>query len=114
MAGELEKTEEFGTEILKLSVDMGGTITGEHGVGVEKLNAMCHQFNSKELEVFHEIKAVFDPQSLLNPGKAYPNCTVVLSWVQCMCITANYPTQNWSASNEKSNRRTHSTITNFG
>ncbi|VVM20898.1 Glycolate dehydrogenase (EC, subunit GlcD [uncultured Gammaproteobacteria bacterium] len=72
VAGELEKTEEFGTEILKLSVDMGGTITGEHGVGVEKLNAMCHQFNSKELEVFHEIKAVFDPQSLLNPGKAVP------------------------------------------
>ncbi|CAC9550167.1 Glycolate dehydrogenase (EC 1.1.99.14), subunit GlcD [uncultured Gammaproteobacteria bacterium] len=72
VAGELEKTEEFGTEILKLSVDMGGTITGEHGVGVEKLNAMCHQFNSKELEVFHKIKAVFDPKSLLNPGKAVP------------------------------------------
>ena len=70
--GELEKTEEFGTEILKLSVDMGGTITGEHGVGVEKLNAMCHQFNEKELEVFHKIKQVFDPDSLLNPGKAVP------------------------------------------
>ena len=70
--GELEKTEEFGTEILKISVDMGGTITGEHGVGVEKLNAMCHQFNEKELEIFHKIKAVFDPNSLLNPGKAVP------------------------------------------
>ena len=70
--GELEKTEEFGTEILKLSVDMGGTITGEHGVGVEKLNAMCHQFNEKELEVFHKIKQAFDPDSLLNPGKAVP------------------------------------------
>ena len=70
--GELEKTEEFGTEILKLSVDMGGTITGEHGVGVEKLNAMCHQFNEKELEVFHKIKHAFDPDSLLNPGKAVP------------------------------------------
>jgi glycolate oxidase len=70
--GELAKTEKFGTEILKLSVDMGGTITGEHGVGVEKLDAMCHQFNAKELEIFHKIKAVFDPKSLLNPGKAVP------------------------------------------
>ena len=70
--GELEKTEEFGTDILKLSVDMGGTITGEHGVGVEKLNVMCHQFNSKELEIFHKIKQAFDPDSLLNPGKAVP------------------------------------------
>ncbi len=70
--GESEKVEEFGTEILKLSVDMGGTITGEHGVGVEKLNAMCHQFNAKELAIFHKIKSVFDPKSLLNPGKAVP------------------------------------------
>lgn len=70
--GELSKTEAFGTEILKLSVDMGGTITGEHGVGVEKLDAMCHQFNSKELAIFHKIKAAFDPHSLLNPGKAVP------------------------------------------
>ena len=70
--GELERTEEFGTDILKLSVDMGGTITGEHGVGVEKLNAMCHQFNNKELEIFHKIKQAFDPESLLNPGKAVP------------------------------------------
>ena len=70
--GEIERTEEFGTKILKLSVDMGGTITGEHGVGIEKLNAMCHQFNTKELEIFHKIKAVFDPKSLLNPGKAVP------------------------------------------
>ena len=72
VAGELEKTEEFGTEILKLSVDMGGTITGEHGVGIEKLNAMCHQFNAKELEIFHKIKQAFDENSLLNPGKAVP------------------------------------------
>ncbi len=70
--GELERTEAFGTEILKLSVDMGGTVTGEHGVGVEKLDAMCHQFNNKELDIFHKIKAVFDPKSLLNPGKAVP------------------------------------------
>ena len=70
--GELERTEEFGTDILKLSVDMGGTITGEHGVGIEKLNAMCYQFNNKELETFHKIKQAFDPDSLLNPGKAVP------------------------------------------
>ena len=70
--GELEKTEAFGLEILKLCVDSGGTITGEHGVGVEKLDAMCYQFSEAELDVFHQIKSVFDPQSLLNPGKAVP------------------------------------------
>ncbi|PHS30093.1 MAG: FAD-binding oxidoreductase [Methylophaga sp.] len=70
--GELERTEQFGTEILKLCVDVGGSITGEHGVGMEKLDAMCHQFQSDELEVFHQIKTLFDPQSLLNPGKAVP------------------------------------------
>ncbi len=70
--GELEKTEEFGTEILKVCVDVGGTITGEHGVGLEKLDAMCYQFPAEELEILHQIKAVFDPQSLLNPGKAVP------------------------------------------
>ncbi|RKZ80288.1 MAG: FAD-binding oxidoreductase [Gammaproteobacteria bacterium] len=70
--GETEKTEAFGTEILKLCVDMGGSITGEHGVGIEKLNAMCHQFTPAEIEVFHQIKAVFDSEALLNPGKAIP------------------------------------------
>jgi len=70
--GELEKTEKFGTDILKLCVDFGGSITGEHGVGIEKLDAMCHQFESDELEIFHQIKAVFDPKALLNPGKAVP------------------------------------------
>ena len=70
--GELTKTETFGTEILKLSVDVGGSITGEHGVGIEKLDAMCHQFMPAELDVLHQIKAVFDPQALLNPGKAVP------------------------------------------
>ncbi len=70
--GETEKTEAFGTEILKLCVDMGGSITGEHGVGIEKLNAMCHQFTPAEIEVFHQIKSVFDSEALLNPGKAIP------------------------------------------
>ena len=70
--GELEKTEAFGMDILKLCVEMGGSITGEHGVGIEKLDAMCHQFSSAELAVFHQIKNAFDPISLLNPGKAVP------------------------------------------
>jgi len=70
--GELEKTEAFGMDILKLCVEMGGSITGEHGVGIEKLDAMCHQYSSTELDVFHQIKNAFDPISLLNPGKAVP------------------------------------------
>lgn len=70
--GELQLTEQFGQEILKLCVDVGGTITGEHGVGVEKLDSMCHQYPQAELEIFHGIKNVFDSSGLLNPGKAIP------------------------------------------
>ena len=70
--GELEKTEEFGARILKLSIEVGGTITGEHGVGVEKINSMCDQFRPLELETFHAVKHAFDEHSLLNPGKAVP------------------------------------------
>jgi len=70
--GELERTEEFGGKILELCVEVGGTITGEHGVGMEKINQMCVQFNSLELQQFHAVKAAFDPQGLLNPGKAVP------------------------------------------
>ena len=70
--GELEKAEELGGKILELCVAVGGTITGEHGVGVEKINQMCVQFPTAELETFHEIKAAFDPPGLLNPGKAIP------------------------------------------
>jgi glycolate oxidase len=71
--GELEKTEACGNEILKYCVEVGGTITGEHGVGVEKLDAMCIQYGEDELKVFHQIKDAFDPDSLLNPGKAVPS-----------------------------------------
>jgi glycolate oxidase len=53
-------------------VEVGGTITGEHGVGLEKINQMCVQFPSAELETFHAVKAAFDPRGLLNPGKAIP------------------------------------------
>ncbi len=70
--GELEQTEAFGAEILKLCIDVGGTITGEHGVGVEKIDSMCVQFKSLELQTFHAVKAAFDPHQLLNPGKAVP------------------------------------------
>ncbi|MBN2646154.1 MAG: FAD-binding protein [Thiotrichales bacterium] len=70
--GQLQRTEAFGCDILNLCVDVGGTITGEHGVGVEKLNSMCHQYQGDELEIFHGIKAVFDDTGLLNPGKAVP------------------------------------------
>jgi len=70
--GELERTEELGGRILELCVEVGGTITGEHGVGMEKINQMCVQFNSAELQQFHAIKQAFDPDSLLNPGKAIP------------------------------------------
>ena len=70
--GELERTEAFGREILELSVQFGGTVTGEHGVGVEKLDSMCTQFPAAELAMFHRLKAAFDPAGLLNPGKAVP------------------------------------------
>ena len=70
--GELERTEEFGGKILELCVAVGGTITGEHGVGMEKINQMCVQFESEELLQFHAIKHSFDQKGLLNPGKAVP------------------------------------------
>ena len=71
-AGQLEKAEELGGKILELCVAVGGTVTGEHGVGVEKLDQMCVQFNEAELAIFHAIKDAFDPGHLLNPGKAVP------------------------------------------
>ena len=71
-AGELERTEELGGKILELCVEVGGTITGEHGVGLEKINQMCVQFNAAELQQFHAIKSAFDADNLLNPGKAIP------------------------------------------
>ena len=70
--GELERAEAFGADILELSVALGGTITGEHGVGVEKINQMCSQFTRPELAAFFRVKAAFDPAGLLNPGKAIP------------------------------------------
>lgn len=70
--GEFEKTEEFGGRILELCVEVGGCITGEHGVGLEKIRQMATQFNDKEIAQFHLIKSAFDPQTTLNPGKGIP------------------------------------------
>lgn len=70
--GELERAEQLGGRILELCVDAGGTITGEHGVGVEKIDHMCVQFATAELAQFHAVKHAFDPLGLLNPGKAVP------------------------------------------
>jgi len=71
-AEELHRTEQFAAEVLEKCVAVGGTITGEHGVGVEKINQMCAQFRPDELELFHAVKRAFDPRALLNPGKAVP------------------------------------------
>jgi len=70
--GDVERAEAFGLDILRACVAVGGTITGEHGVGVEKLDAMCVQFSTDELAAFHAVKHAFDPAGLLNPGKAVP------------------------------------------
>lgn len=69
---QLRRAEQYGAAILELCVEVGGTITGEHGVGLEKINQMCVQFDNEELDVFLEIKRAFDPGSRLNPGKAVP------------------------------------------
>jgi glycolate oxidase len=71
-ADELHRTELFAAEVLEKCVAVGGTITGEHGVGVEKVNQMCVQFGAGELEAFRGVKRAFDPPGLLNPGKAIP------------------------------------------
>jgi len=68
-ADELRRAEDFGAEILELCVTLGGTITGEHGVGIEKINQMCIQFSAPELRAFHAVKRAFDPAGLLNPEK---------------------------------------------
>ena len=80
MPGELEKAETFGGKILELCVEAGGTITGEHGVGLEKIRQMCTQFAPPELARFHDVKAAFDPDTLLNPGKAVPELHRCAEW----------------------------------
>ncbi len=70
--GEIEKTEDFGAEILKLCVEVGGVLTGEHGVGVEKRDLMGVMFSAVDLEQQQRLKCAFDPEGLLNPGKVFP------------------------------------------
>jgi glycolate oxidase len=70
--GEFERAEAFGADILALCIEVGGTITGEHGVGIEKINSMCLQFSRAELDMFFAVKRAFDPAFLLNPDKAIP------------------------------------------
>jgi glycolate oxidase len=70
--GQLETAEAMGARILELCVSVGGAITGEHGVGVEKIDQMCVQFSEAELAQFHAVKGAFDPDRRLNPGKAIP------------------------------------------
>jgi glycolate oxidase len=71
-ADQMHRCELFGADILETSVAMGGTVTGEHGVGVEKLNSMCVQFTPAEREQMFAVKRAFDPQQTLNPGKVIP------------------------------------------
>jgi glycolate oxidase len=71
-ADQLHRCELFGADILETSVAMGGTVTGEHGVGVEKLNSMCVQFSAAENEQMFAVKRAFDAKGLLNPGKVIP------------------------------------------
>ena len=71
-ADQLHRCELFGADILETSVAMGGTVTGEHGVGVEKLNSMCVQFSGEENEQMFGVKRAFDSKGLLNPGKVIP------------------------------------------
>ncbi len=73
--GQLDRATAFGAEILELSVELGGTLTGEHGVGIEKIGQMCAQFSPAELDLFRRLKRAFDPGGLLNPGKAIPAAT---------------------------------------
>jgi glycolate oxidase len=70
---ELHRAERFGEDILETSVAMGGTVTGEHGVGVEKLGSMCVQFSPAERAQMLAVKSAFDPKGLLNPGKVIPS-----------------------------------------
>ena len=75
--GELERAETFGNDILRLCVEVGGVLTGEHGVGVEKRDLMGTMFNKTDLDQQLLLKCAFDPQGLLNPGKVFPelcNC----------------------------------------
>jgi glycolate oxidase len=79
-AGEMERSEELAARILEYCIEVGGTITGEHGVGIEKLKQMCVQFRPREIAAFHAVKAAFDPAGIMNPGKAVPTLKRCAEW----------------------------------
>ena len=70
--GELDKAEVFGADILRLCVSVGGVLTGEHGVGIEKRDLMPEMFSEADLKQQQRVKCAFDPELLLNPGKVFP------------------------------------------
>ncbi len=86
--GELDRAAAFGAEILELSVRFGGTITGEHGVGVEKIMLMAEQFSLTEIDAFHRLKAAFDEHGLLNPGKGVPTLARCREYTQARAASA--------------------------
>lgn len=69
---EEERAMELADALMQLALDAGGSVSGEHGIGTEKLHGMCWQLSADELDVFRQIQAVFDPKGILNPGKAVP------------------------------------------
>ncbi|MCM8611581.1 FAD-linked oxidase C-terminal domain-containing protein [Accumulibacter sp.] len=87
--GELDRAAAFGAEILELSVRFGGTITGEHGVGVEKIMLMAEQFSLVEIDAFHRLKAAFDEHGLLNPGKGVPTLARCREYTQARAGSAS-------------------------
>ena len=89
--GELERATAFGGEILELSVRLGGTVTGEHGVGVEKIDVMAAQFTPAEISAFHRLKAAFDGKGLLNPGKGIPTLARCREYTQTRGAAAVTP-----------------------
>ncbi len=86
-AGELERAAAFGADILELSVRFGGTITGEHGVGLEKVMLMAEQFSTGEIAAFHRLKTAFDEAGLLNPGKGVPTLARCREYTQARAGT---------------------------
>ncbi|WP_300454461.1 FAD-linked oxidase C-terminal domain-containing protein [Accumulibacter sp.] len=89
--GELDRAVAFGAEILELSVRFGGTITGEHGVGIEKITLMAEQFSEAEIGAFHRLKAAFDEYGLLNPGKGVPTLARCREYTQARAGVASTP-----------------------
>jgi glycolate oxidase len=92
--GQLRRAEEFGAEILETSVEMGGTITGEHGVGVEKLNSMCVQFTPEERAQLRRLKRAFDPHNMLNPGKVIPTLSRCAEYGRMVVRGGRLPFEN--------------------